>query len=366
MKGASLLFVLLTLLAVADVHAASYFVDTAAQFNSLTDKFGASFSSLHAGDRVLLKGGTSWGGLIATLTGSMTDAEAQSNPAIVYACDASYNPTVGGVTVAGLCQIDLAGSGIVFAGIVFGSTSGMNKQGLYADYSGNDTAAYMIELDPLSRYMTVSHVKFDYCGRDNTDVNNDHYGAWLFLNGYHHTIQYCEFQGRDFNPNDINQPNPALRTSIRDATVVIYKGTTDTVDWGYHTVRYNYFGQRLIPMSSDSRLYTPGDGTTATDLSNGWETIRNGNSSFVSVDFNNTIEYNVFYHALYAVDGGISDNSGEPECISNKSRKNTYRHNTFLNNYGQLSLRQGDYCVVQGNYFLARRRLRCEGQHCVQ
>ena len=39
--------------------------------------------------------------------------------------------------------------------------------------------------------------------------------------------------------------------------------------------------------------------------------------------------------------------------ISNKSRRNIYRYNTILNNYGQLCLRGGDYCVVQGNYFLA-------------
>lgn len=354
--GVLLLRILSVWMTLASAQAANYFVDTATQFNAGTDKNGASFATLNARDRVFLKGG-GWGGLIRKITGSMTDSDAQTNPAIIYACDASYNPTVGAVTVNGLSQIDLAGSGIVFAGVTFSPTSGMYKRGSYTDYGGNDSSAYMIQLDGLSRYMTVSHVKFDYCGRDNTDVNNDHYGAWLYLNGYHHTIQYSEMQGRDFNPNDINQTDPALRTSIRQATVVIYKDSANPTNWGYHTVRYNYFGQRKTPLTNDGdpggRCYTPADGSLATDMTNGWETIRVGNSSFASVDFNTTVEYNTFYHAIYAVDGGVSDNNGEPESISNKSRRNTYRYNTILNNYGQLCLRQGDYCVVQGNYFLA-------------
>ena len=340
----------------SSANAANYYVDTATQFNAKVDKNGASFSTLSSGDRVYLKGGV-WGGLIVTLNGSMSDALAQSNPAVIYACDTNYNPTVGGVTVAGLSQIGLTGSGIVFAGVTFGPTSGMYKRGNYTDYGGNDASAYIIQMEGLSRYMTVSHVKFDYCGRDNIEVNNDHYGSWVTMNGYRHTLQYCDIQGRDFNPNDINQTNPLLRTSIRQATIVIYKTNSDVTDWGYHTVRYNYFGERKTPLTVDGdpggRCYTPVDGSLVADMTNGYETVRVGNSSFTSVDFNTTVEYNTFYHSIYAVDGGVSDNNSEPEAISNKSRKNTYRYNTILNNYGQLCLRQGDYCVVQGNYFLA-------------
>ena len=355
-RAFSILHLLTALVMSSFAHAANYYVDTATQFNAKVDKNGASFATLSSGDRVYLKGGV-WGGLIVTLNGSMSDALAQSNPAVIYACDTNYNPTVGGVTVAGLSQIGLTGSGIVFAGVTFGPTSGMYKRGNYTDYGGNDASAYIIQMEGLSRYMTVSHVKFDYCGRDNIEVNNDHYGSWVTMNGYRHTLQYCEIQGRDFNPNDINQTNPLLRTSIRQATIVIYKTNSDVTDWGYHTVRYNYFGERKTPLTVDGdpggRCYTPVDGSLVADMTNGYETVRVGNSSFTSVDFNTTVEYNTFYHSIYAVDGGVSDNNSEPEAISNKSRKNTYRYNTILNNYGQLCIRQGDYCVVQGNYFLA-------------
>ena len=209
-------------------------------------------------------------------------------------------------------------------------------------------------MDAGSRYMTVSHVKFDYCGLNTVDyANNDHYGAWLLIYGYRHTVQYCETAGRDFDPNDINVSDATKRKSIRQATVVIYKDDLLDTQYGFHWIHHNYFGERKIPKSADPRLPTAQDGTAAVDLSNGWETIRCGSSAFLETDFNNIIEKNVFYHAIQAVDGGANDNTGEPEMISNKSRRNIYRYNTILNNYGQLCLRGGDYCVVQGNYFLA-------------
>ena len=419
----------LAFLSFSSALATSYYVDTAAQFNALRDKNGLSFATLKAGDCVYLKGGH-WEGLVATMTGSMTDAEAQANPAMILGCDASYNPTPGGVIVDGLSALIFQGTGISFCGVTFSPLSGMQKAGQYNDYSGNDTIAYLIRLYPGSRYMTVSHVKFDNCGRDTVDyANNDHYGAWIYVHGYHHTIQYCEMSGLDFDPNDINISEPSERKSFRQATIVIYKDAGDQ-QYGYHWIHHNYFGPRKIPKSGDPRLPTAADGTVAADLSNGWECIRNGSSSFVEVDFNNIIEKNTFYQAIQSVDfqavasvnvssqgtgytsapvvsfsggggsgaaafatisggkvtgvtmtsggsgytsaptvsfsaaagsgargtvtiGGPGDNTGEPEMISNKSRRNTYRYNTILNNYGQLCLRQGDYCVVQGNYFLS-------------
>jgi hyaluronate lyase len=330
--------------------ATDYYVDSADQFNSLVDKNQANFSTLKAGDRVYLKGG-SWGGLVTTLTGLMTDEEAEANPAQILACDENYNPKAGGVIVDGLSQINLNGIGISFYGVTFSPLSGMLKVGSYNDYGGNDSVAYLIRFNPGSRFMTASHLKFNYCGRDTEDTaNNDHYGAWLFVYGYRHTIQYCEMAGRDFWPSDFNETDPTKRKSIRQATVTIYKDSADT-NFGYHNIHHNFFGERKIPLSSDPRLPVCADGTPGDP--NGWETIRCGNSSFVNEDFNNTIEKNVFYHSIWAVDEGANDQTGEPEMISNKSRKNIYRYNTILNNYGTLTLRQGDYCTVQGNYFLA-------------
>jgi len=86
---------------VSNTWASNYYVDTSTQFNSGKDKNGSTFTTLRTGDRVYLKGGTNWGGIVQTLTGSMTDSNALTNPAIIYACDTNYVPSVGGVIING-------------------------------------------------------------------------------------------------------------------------------------------------------------------------------------------------------------------------------------------------------------------------
>ena len=43
---------------------------------------------------------------------------------------------------------------------------------------------------------------------------------------------------------------------------------------------------------------------------------------------------------------------GEIEIISSKSCENVYRNNTFRDSEGCLTLRHGNRCVVDGNFFL--------------
>jgi poly(beta-D-mannuronate) lyase len=47
---------------------------------------------------------------------------------------------------------------------------------------------------------------------------------------------------------------------------------------------------------------------------------------------------------------------GEIEIISNKSCENIYRFNTFLECAGMFTLRHGNRCRVEGNFFLGRHR----------
>ncbi len=54
-----------------------------------------------------------------------------------------------------------------------------------------------------------------------------------------------------------------------------------------------------------------------------------------------TVEYNLFTRV-----------DGEIEIISNKTNDNVYRYNTFKESRGTLTLRHGDRCLVEGNYFL--------------
>lgn len=47
---------------------------------------------------------------------------------------------------------------------------------------------------------------------------------------------------------------------------------------------------------------------------------------------------------------------GELEIVSNKSSENVYRYNTFLECAGTLTLRHGDRCVVDANFFIGRNK----------
>jgi hypothetical protein len=74
---------------------------------------------------------------------------------------------------------------------------------------------------------------------------------------------------------------------------------------------------------------------------NGGETIRLGYSHQASNIAGIVCESNLFESC-----------DGELEIVSNKSSENVYRYNTFLECAGTLTLRHGDRCVVDANYFI--------------
>ncbi|AWI10268.1 polysaccharide lyase 6 family protein [Ereboglobus luteus] len=84
---------------------------------------------------------------------------------------------------------------------------------------------------------------------------------------------------------------------------------------------------------------------------NGLETIRYGLSHLSMSTGGGVIEHNLFVRCV-----------GENELISNKSCGNIYRHNTFLDSPGaQLTLRHGNDCVAEKNYFRNTAGLRIFG-----
>jgi len=78
--------------------------------------------------------------------------------------------------------------------------------------------------------------------------------------------------------------------------------------------------------------------------SNGYETIRVGNSKYSLLDYHTTIKDNLFLKC-----------NGEYEIISNKSCSNRYIHNTFLYSEGTLTLRHGNNCLVKDNVFIGEK-----------
>lgn len=289
MKTRSLLLATLLLAVTPFASAATYTVNNATDFNNLP--------TLNAGDVVIMNSGT-YGSLNKTLVSSIADdATAQSNPILIYAA------TPGGVDVTAPSRITLQGRGITLAGLDFISGSGMLD-------NGSTAPAWIIKMDVNSRYMKISNVRFLNC------VAGDDYGHWIYAEGFNHTIEYCSFTGK----------------SNRNATVAFKRNTAEAgiTTKRNHVLRFCYFGPRECSTTE-----------------NGFETIRIGDSDSQAHDMNVTIERNVFYRAIWRNDG---QKPNDMEIISNKSKGNKFLNNTFLESYGQLTLRHGDAAIVDGNF----------------
>ena len=122
------------------------------------------------------------------------------------------------------------------------------------------------------------------------------------LYGANNRVDHCYFKGK-------NTPGPTFVVWVEDQP-------------NNHHIDHNHFAGRP-------------------DLGkNGGETIRVGTSE-VSMNVSRTlVEQNYFENC-----------DGEAEIISNKSCENVYRGNTFVRNRGALTLRHGNRCIVDGNWF---------------
>ena len=132
---------------------------------------------------------------------------------------------------------------------------------------------------------------------------------WVSLKGNSHRVDHCRLSGHNHS----------------GVTLVVELDGTDNT--GRHLVDHNYFGNR-----------PEGDG-------NGFETIRVGTSTYSMQNARVTVEYNLFEKC-----------DGEIEMISNKSCENIYRFNTFRESAACLTLRHGNRCLVEGNFFLGGKK----------
>ena len=144
-------------------------------------------------------------------------------------------------------------------------------------------------------------------------------GYYLGIRGDDCEVDYCEF--RDKN---------------RVGNMIDVAGENGQVARRLH-IHHNYF-------HDFKRSDVAGEG-------NGLEVIRFGLSGLSMSTGEGIVEYNLFVRC-----------EGENELISNKSCGNIYRHNTFLDSRGaQLTLRHGNNCVAEKNYFRGTDGLRIFG-----
>lgn len=126
--------------------------------------------------------------------------------------------------------------------------------------------------------------------------------TWVSLYGARNRVDHCRFVGK-------NNASPLL--------IVWLNGQPNG-----HLIDHNIFARRTFKGE------------------NGGETIRIGDSKTSMQNSRTVVEQNLF-----------EDCDGEVEIISNKSCENIYRHNTFRRSAGTLTLRHGNRCTVDGNWF---------------
>src|ERR1044071_3692177 len=211
----------------------------------------------------------------------------------------------GQVILTGASRLRIAGSYLAVDGLTF-------KQGYLAS---GDVIAF--RSDPFSQAVNC---RLSNCAIvDFNPPTQDADFKWVSLYGFSNRVDHCFFQGK-------RNAGALLVVWLPSAI------SPDAVKPNFHLVDHNYFGQRGELGGNNGEVIRVGDATTSRDISH---TI---------------VEANHF-----------NECNGEIEIISNKSCENVYRHNTFVNCQGALTLRLGDRCTVEGNFFFGNSGPRTGG-----
>ncbi len=211
--------------------------------------------------------------------------------------------TPGGLTLTGISWVRLSGSHLVLSGLrMYGGAREVAGDGVEREQ----------RFAPID--IRGDHNRVTECAIiDFNPVGREHRYMWVVIRGVGNQVDRCYFRGQDHSGVtmtvnvDPERPNEAL----------IYR---------------NYFAGRP-PLGA-----------------NGGETIRIGTSHVSMSNSHTTVQENLFEHC-----------DGEIEIISNKSCENRYVGNTFRESAGELTLRHGDRCVVEGNYFFCNGYERSRG-----
>lgn len=259
----------------------------------------AKMAAAKPGDTVTVKNGVyDWGQI------TIVNTKGKSSSAWIV----MKSETMGGVVFSGSTYLQFGGTKLLVSGFKFANgNSGVNDVIQFRGGS-NPTAVQ-------ANYCRLNNLTIDSYNSDSSGYSlptpTDTKNRWVSLFGRNNRIDHCTF---------LNKNNGAPTIAVMYDSSNYPVGGFST----YHLIDSNYFRGR------------------------GWlggnegETIRVGLGSMSANDGFNVVEYNLFE------DGASSD----PEIISNKSNLNTYRYNTFRNYYGGVTLRQGKFCSVYGNFFL--------------
>ena len=200
--------------------------------------------------------------------------------------------TAGEVIISGESNLKLGGEYLVVDGLYF--RNGFSPSRSVIEFGiGEDTLANH------SRVTNCVIIDFNKPQRNMSDL-------WVLFKGRHNQLDYCYFSGK----------------SNRGPTVRVDLAGNPSIN-NYHQIVNNHFGPR-----------PPKGGPSA-------ETIQLGNSSTSMAPSYTMVANNLFERC-----------NGEVEVISSKTNFNEFRNNVFYKSDGSLVTRHGNYCIVDGNYFI--------------
>lgn len=202
----------------------------------------------------------------------------------------------GAVKFTGDSSLRLSGSHLVVEGLWFHNAFPMKW----------DVVMFREDSKKLAHQCTLR----DCAITQDLETKDNKERKWVSLYGGGHVVEHCHFEGK-----------------TSKGTLLVAWLPEEEGEPPKHQILRNYFGPR-------PRLGK-----------NGGEIIRIGDSETSMQRAACVVKQNLFERC-----------DGEVECISNKSCDNEYLENTFIECQGTLTLRHGNRCVVQGNWFDGRHR----------
>ncbi len=207
--------------------------------------------------------------------------------------------TPGKVILSGNSRVRMAGKFLVADGLYF-------RDGFYL----GDVVSFRTSTTRLASYCRLTRCAIvDYNVPDPTRDTK-----WISIYGYRNRVDRCYAAGK---------------TNV-GTTLVVWLPAGGPPN--HHWIERNHFGFRP-PLTV-----------------NGGETIRVGDSA-TSMQSSMTVVENNYFESC----------NGEAEIVSNKSCENIYRYNTFENCEGALTLRHGNRCLVDSNFFIGNGKPRTGG-----
>ncbi|MGB4960463.1 MAG: chondroitinase-B domain-containing protein, partial [Saprospiraceae bacterium] len=200
--------------------------------------------------------------------------------------------TPGQVIIQGTSNLKMGGEYLVVSGLFF--TNGHSGTRAVIDFE--------INKDTVANHCRVTNCvikDFNKPQRNMTDI-------WVQFRGRHNQLDHCYISGKA-------NTGPTVRVDLEGNQSIK----------NYHKIINNHFGPR-----------PPKGGPSA-------ETIQLGNSYTSMAPSYTLVADNLFERC-----------DGEVEIISSKTNFNEFRNNVFYKSEGSLVTRHGNYCTIDGNYFI--------------